>query len=148
MSNEDETIECRGWVDLSPNAARSFIAREARARVLYGKKVSATQHARVILEFSKGWSDVLLTDRATQDEWKKFFRDKHTQMFMQGLMRCALESPDYLRDIADTLIQLENGGVKTANDRAVALELITAYESCDDGYHATPPLPRDTSRIY
>jgi hypothetical protein len=50
---------------------------------------------------------------------------------MQMLMRCALEAPEYLRDIVDTLIPLKNGGVKTANDRAVALELIAAYESCD-----------------
>lgn len=147
MSNEDETpqpIECRAYVEISPTAnfsqvAKSFIARGARTQVLYGKKRTAIGHARVILEFSRGWGDIFLTDRATQDEWKSFFRDKHTQGLMQGLMRCALESPDYLRDIADTLIQLKNGGVKTANDRAVALELITAYEFCDDGANATIP---------
>ena len=64
---------------------------------------------------------------------------------MRGLLRCALESPDYLRDIADTLIQLKNGGVKTANDRAVALDLITAYESCDAGL--TQPSPRYVAHL-
>jgi hypothetical protein len=135
------TIEVWGAaVDLAPNSTRSFFAREARTRVLYGKKYFAIRHARAILEFSRGWSDVLLTDRATWNDWQNFYRDRRTQMLMKNLMRCALESPDYLRDIANTLIQLKNGGVKTANDRAVALELITAYESCDQ-YHAIPTLP-------
>jgi len=140
MSNEGDTIEVRGYVENAwrPSAGRSFIAHHSRNRVLYGKKVTAIQHARVILEFTRGWSDALLTDRATQDEWKKFFRDKDTQALMQGLLRCAIESPDYLRNIADTLIQLKNGGVRTANDRAVALELITAYENCE-GCPATLP---------
>ena len=119
--------------------AKAFIARGARTRVLYGKKFMAVGHARFILEFSRGWSDVLLTDRATQDEWESFFRDRRTQGMMRGLLRCALEAPDHLRDIADTLIQLKKAGVKTANDRAVALDLITAYESCDGGANASLP---------
>jgi hypothetical protein len=83
--------------EISPSAAKWLIAREARARVLYGKKFNAIQHARVILEFNK-----------------KFFGYKLTQQVMQGLMRCTLEAPDYLRDIADTLIQLKNGGTETS----------------------------------
>ena len=138
MSEEIDSIECRGWVNFS-DTAKSFLARQVRPRVLYGKKSAAITHAKLILEFARGWGDVLLTDRATQAEWKSFFQDKNTQLLMRGLMRCALEAPDYLRDIADTLIQLEKGGVKTANDRAVTLELITAYESCAGGYHATLP---------
>jgi hypothetical protein len=137
-NTNENAIECRGWSLFT--VAKSLIAFKARLRVLYGKKFSAIQQARVIFEFSKGWSDVLLTDRATQDDWERFFRDKQTQELMQGLTRCALGSPDHLRDIADTLVQLKTGGVKTANDRAVALELITAYTSCDDEYHACPPL--------
>jgi hypothetical protein len=138
MSEEIDPIECRGWIELS-DTAKSFTAREVRTRVLYGKKHIAIRHAKVIIEFARGWSDVLLTGRATQAEWKSFFQDKDTQRLMRGLMRVALEAPDYLRDIADTLIQLKNGGVKTANDRAVALKLITAYESCDGGYYGTLP---------
>ena len=52
---------------------------------------------------------------------------------------CDRGHQNYLRDIADTLIQLKNGGVKTANDREVALELITAYENCHAGVDATLP---------
>jgi hypothetical protein len=137
MSEEIDSIEVRGWVEFS-DTPNSFLARQVRPRVLYGKKSNAIIHARVILEFARGWSDVLLTGRATQDEWKSFFQDKDTQGLMRGLMRHALEAPDYLRDIADTLIQLKKGGVKTSNDRAVVLELITAYESCAE-YHATLP---------
>lgn len=127
------TIEVWGApVDLfSPNPTKSFFARQARDRVLYGKKVAAIKRAIGILEFSKGWS--LLTDRAMYDDWQDFYRDRRTQMLMKNLMRCALERPDYLRDVADTLIQLKKtSGVKTANDRAVVLELITAYEFSDD----------------
>ena len=73
------------------HGAQVFIARGARTRVLYGKKIIAIGHARFILEFTRGWSDVLLTDRATQDEWKSFFQDTNTQLVMRGLMRCAIE---------------------------------------------------------
>jgi hypothetical protein len=118
---------------------KSFIARGARTRVRYGKKFMAVGHARFILEFSRGRNDRLLTDRATEAEWESFFRDRRTQWMMRGLLRYALEAPDHLRDIADTLIQLKKAGVKTANDRAVALELITAYENCDAGANATIP---------
>jgi hypothetical protein len=135
-NTNQNAIESRGWVSLT-TVFKSSIAFKARIRVLYGKKFIAIHNAREIFEFRKGWSDVLLTE----DDWKKFFRDEHTQELMEGLTRCALESPEYLRDIADTLVQLKNGGVKTANARAVTLELITAYESCDDEYHACPPLP-------
>ena len=116
---------------------KSFIARGARTRVLYGKKFMAVGNAKFILEFSRGWSDVLLSDHATEEEWESFFRHRVTQGMMRGLLKCLLEAPDHVRDIADTLIQLKKAGVKTANDRAVALELITAYEDCDGGANAT-----------
>jgi hypothetical protein len=112
---------------------KGFIARGARARVLYGTKIITIVDARAILEFTRAWRDVL-TNRATRGERKSFFRDTNAQLIMQGLMRCALEDPEYLRDIVDTLIQLKKGGVKTANDGKVALELITAYESCAGCY--------------
>jgi hypothetical protein len=118
---------------------KAFIARGARNRVLYGKRFMAVGHARFILEFSSRWSDVLLSDHATEDDWESFFRHRVTQGMMRGLLRWLLEAPDHVRDIADTLIQLKKAGVKTANDREVALELITAYESCAGGANATLP---------
>ena len=127
---------------MSFSPTKSFIARRARARVLYGKKSNVINHARFILEVIRVLSDVLLTDRATEnewDKWKRFFQDSRAQGLMQWLLRDLLEEPEHLRDIIDTLIQLKNGGVKTANDRAVALELIAAYESCGDGFYATLP---------
>jgi ribosomal protein L17 len=120
---------------------KGFLARGALARVLYGKKIITIVDARAILEFAREWSDVLL-NRATRKKRKSFFRDTDAQLMMQGLMRCALEEPDHLRDIADTLIQLKKGGVKTVNDRKVALELITAYESCDGCYPTLPEIHR------
>ena len=120
---------------------KGFLARGARARVLYGKKVSVIADARAILEFTRAAGDVL-TNRATRDERESFFRDTNAQLMMQGLLRCLLEAPDHLRDIVDTLIQLKKGGVKTANDRKVALELITAYESCAGCYPTLPEIHR------
>jgi hypothetical protein len=83
MSEEIDPIEVRGYVEFS-DTAKSWPARAARNRVLYGKKSNAILHARLILEFARGWSDVLLTDRATQAEWKSFFQDKQTQGLMRG----------------------------------------------------------------
>jgi hypothetical protein len=118
---------------------KGFLSRGARARVLYGKKIITIVDARAILELAREWSD-LFTARGTRAKWKSFFRDPDAQLMMQWLMRCALEEPDHLRDIADTLIQLKKGGVKTANDRKVALELITAYERCDGCYPTLPEI--------
>jgi hypothetical protein len=120
---------------MSFSSTKSFIARRARTRVLYGKKSNVIGYARFILLLS----DVLLTDGATEDEWESFLKDRRTEGMGQQLLRDALESPEHLRDIADTLIQLKKGGVKTANDRAVVLDLITAYERCGAGFCATLP---------
>jgi hypothetical protein len=112
---------------------KGFLARGARARVVYGKNVNAIADARAILELAREWSDV----RDTKAEWS-FFQDTNTQIMMRWLMICVVDEPEYLRDIVDTLIQLKKGGVKTANHRRVALELITAYQSCP-GYYPTLP---------
>jgi hypothetical protein len=124
---------------MSFSATKSFIARSARTRVLYGKKSNVIGYARFILEFTTVLKEVIGTDLATEDEWRSFLRDSRAQGLAQGLLRDAIKAPDHLRDIADTLIQLKDGGVKTANDRAVTLELITAYESCAGGFCATLP---------
>jgi hypothetical protein len=116
---------------------KSFIARRARERVLYGKNYNAIGYARFVVDVIRILSDKLLPDRATKDEWESFFKDSRTQSPMRWLLRDAIEKPERLHDIADVLIQLKEGGVKTANDRAVALELLTAYESCGPGFYAT-----------
>jgi hypothetical protein len=130
---------------MSSSQTKSITASRARARVLYGEKANVIGFARFILEFTTVLSDilllgdVLLSGRATREDWDSFLRDSRAQGLAQGLLRDAIEAPEHLRDIADALIQLKNGGVKTANDRAVTLELIAAYESCDAGWVAPFP---------
>jgi len=137
---------------MSVSRTKSQIAHSARGRVLYGEKANVINYARFILDLTRILSeklfghdreDILLTGRATLAEWDCFLRDSRTRGMMEHLMKDALVKPDYLRDLADALLQLKNGGVKTANDRAVALKLIAAYENCaDDWYRATLPAVR------
>jgi hypothetical protein len=128
---------------MSVSGTKSFIARRLRAQVLYGENPVATGYAMFVTDVITILSDKLLTDRATEDEWESFFRDRRTQSAMRWLLRDALKNPERLHDIAGVLIQLKNGGVKTATCQAVTLELITAYENCDSiGFFATLPAIR------
>jgi hypothetical protein len=120
---------------------KGFLAQGARARVLYGngKKIITLVEARAILEFTRESSRVLL-NRATRAERKRFFRDPDAQLMMQRVLSFALEDPEELRDIADTLIQLKKDGVKTADDGHVALKLITAYQTAPGCYPTLPEI--------
>jgi len=106
----------------------------AKDHIAFGKNWRAFRFAKAIVESGKR---ILKKAGASQKEWRRFFDDEIVRMQTETLMMDALLNPERLRDIADVLIQLQDGGIKTVNDRAVKLELIAAYEECG-GYR--PPL--------
>ena len=131
---------------MSVSKTKSIIAHGARGRVLYGEKANVINYASFILTvtrilseklFGHDREDILLTDRATFEEWDCFLKDRRPRGIMEHLLKDALQKPEHLRDLADALFQLKNGCVKTAKDREVALKLIAAYENCADEWCST-----------
>jgi hypothetical protein len=144
---------------MSVSKTKSHVAHGVRGQVLYGEKANVINHARFILDFTRILSeklfghereDVLLTGGAIEDQWESFLKDRRTEGEMRWWMRCMIERPEHLRDVADALFQLKNDGVKTAKGREVTLELISAYENCAGGFGSTtlPEIRREFIERY
>lgn len=119
------------------NPTKKQRIRAARHWLSYGKKSEAIFLAQAILRHGPVLVKPSLKTPTTRQERKLFREYERMYSLMLQLLMAAFFQPEYLRDVADALIQLQNGGIKTADDRAVTLELVTAFEDCI-GCHPPP----------